>query len=51
MNSQKPQRNAEKELTKIVLNAAINVHRDLGPGLLKSAYSKCLCFELHEYNL
>ena len=31
--------------TKIVHNA-INVHKALGPGLLESAYQKCLAYEL-----
>jgi GxxExxY protein len=26
---------------------AIEVHRNLGPGLLESAYEECLCHELH----
>jgi GxxExxY protein len=34
------------QLTEAVLNAAIKVHRELGPGLLESAYEACLCFEL-----
>ena len=29
-----------------VLGAAIEVHRNLGPGLLESAYEECLCYEL-----
>ncbi len=29
-----------------ILGAAIQVHRELGPGLLESAYEACLCREL-----
>lgn len=29
-----------------ILDAAIEVHRELGPGLLESAYQHCLCYEL-----
>lgn len=36
----------EEELTKEIIGAAIEVHRALGPGLLKSAYEECLCYEL-----
>jgi GxxExxY protein len=31
-----------------VVGAAIKVHRELGPGLLESAYEACLAFELGE---
>jgi len=34
------------ELTAKIIGAAIEVHRILGPGLLESAYEKCLCLEL-----
>ena len=31
-----------------IIGAAIRVHRVLGPGLLESAYQKCLEYELHK---
>jgi len=34
------------ELTGKIIGAAIEVHRVLGPGLLESAYQKCLAHEL-----
>ena len=33
-------------LTESVIGLAIEVHRELGPGLLESAYEECLCYEL-----
>jgi len=40
-----------EELTEHVIGAAIEVHRELGPGLLESAYEECLCHELHLRNI
>ena len=34
------------ELTHAIIGAAIEVHRRLGPGLLESAYTTCLAYEL-----
>ena len=34
------------ELSSKIIGAAIEVHKALGPGLLESAYEKCLCHEL-----
>jgi GxxExxY protein len=35
-------------LTEKIIGFAIEVHRQLGPGLLESAYEECLCFELEQ---
>jgi GxxExxY protein len=37
---------AINQLTSSIIESAIRVHRELGPGLLESAYLACLCFEL-----
>jgi len=38
-------------LTDQVIGLAIEVHRELGPGLLESAYEQCLCHEFANANL
>ena len=38
-------------LTNQVIGFAIEVHRQLGPGLLESAYEKCLCYELKDHGI
>ena len=38
-------------LTEKVIGFAIEVHRQLGPGLLESAYEECLCYELRQSGL
>ncbi|HEX3884007.1 MAG TPA: GxxExxY protein [Stellaceae bacterium] len=35
-------------LTEKIIGFAIEVHRQLGPGLLESAYEECLCYEFRE---
>ena len=42
---------AENEISKIVFESALKVHRSLGPGLLESAYEECLFYELKKLNL
>ena len=34
------------EVTSQIIGSAIEVHKELGPGLLESAYETCLAFEL-----
>ncbi|MCF6352937.1 MAG: GxxExxY protein [Cyclobacteriaceae bacterium] len=41
----------ENEISKIVFNAALAVHKALGPGLLESAYEECLFYELNKTGL
>jgi GxxExxY protein len=52
---QKTQRNMqilnENEPSKIIIGCAIEVHKQLGPGLLESAYQECLFYELDKAGL
>lgn len=40
-----------EEIGFVIIGAAISVHSHLGPGLLESAYQKCLCYELQDHGL
>jgi len=44
------EKNGLKELTHKIIGCAIEVHRELGPGLLESIYHKCLIVELERNN-
>lgn len=52
IDKEKKMRNLELEelnkITEAIIGAAIEVHRNLGPGLLESAYRECLRYELLE---
>jgi len=41
----------ENELSRIIFNAALKVHKALGPGLLENAYEECLFYELKKQGL
>lgn len=42
---------SENEIAKEVVDAALSVHRALGPGLLESVYEAALSFELRDRGL
>ena len=39
------------DLTSMVIGAAIEVHKECGPGLLESVYTECLAYELADRGL
>ncbi len=39
------------QITEKIIGCAIEVHKNLGPGLLESAYEECLIFELRSAGL
>lgn len=41
----------ENEISSKIIGAAIEVHRQLGPGLLESTYETCLLYELNQLSL
>jgi GxxExxY protein len=41
----------DKDLTAEIINAAIAVHKALGPGFLESIYEEALCLELTSRNI
>ncbi len=39
------------DITGTIINCAIGVHKELGPGLLESSYEECLFYELVKRDL
>lgn len=39
------------KITELVIGCAIEVHRELGPGLLESTYEACFAYELQKTGL
>ena len=37
---------SENEIASVIVDSALKVHRELGPGLLESAYEECLHYKL-----
>lgn len=42
---------SENDISKIVIDASIKIHRNLGPGMLERVYEECLFYELKKTNL
>ncbi len=38
----------ENDIAKHVFESALQIHKDLGPGLLESAYLECLAYKLYK---
>ena len=41
----------ENQISGMIIGCAIDIHRELGPGLLESAYQACLYYELVQAGL
>ena len=41
----------ENDISRIIFDAGLRVHRQLGAGLLESAYEECLYYELNKSGL
>ncbi len=41
----------ENQISRIIFNCALEVHKSLGPGLLESSYEECLYYELLQTGL
>ena len=41
----------ENDLTRLIICCAIEVHKELGPGLVESIYEEALCYELTQAGL
>jgi GxxExxY protein len=48
MNRRGAETQSFKEITEQVIGACIEIHKQIGPGLLESAYEECLCYELSQ---
>ena len=50
-SQREPISDAVNEVSGVIIDAALQVHKSLGPGLLESVYEKCLCYELESRGL
>jgi GxxExxY protein len=47
----KTNRMTENQIARMIIGAAIEIHKSIGPGLLESAYQECLMYKLRQLNL
>ena len=41
----------ENEISKIIFDLGLKIHKNIGPGLLESAYEECLFYEISKTGL
>jgi len=51
MNRRDAETQSFDEITEQVIGSCIEIHKQIGPGLLESAYEECLCHELAQRNV
>lgn len=51
IGKEKAKQLTENEISKILVDVFIKVHRVLGPGLLESVYESAICYELDRLNI
>ncbi|HEX3856389.1 MAG TPA: GxxExxY protein [Verrucomicrobiae bacterium] len=51
MNRRGAETQSFREITEQVIGACIEIHKQLVPGLLESAYEECLCYELGQLDV
>lgn len=47
----RPLSDKEEVLARHIVDIAINIHKELGPGLLESVYAKCFYYELKQRDI
>ena len=51
IETQRAQGLTENQLSRVIFDCALKVHRALGPGLLESSYEECMLYELNKSGL
>ena len=42
---------SENEISKLVFDLCLKIHKEYGPGLFESVYEEIICFELNKMNI